>query len=125
MGRYGAHVPSTHLWLPPYRPRGCSYVQLAVRLGRDARYRGWAGELIRQRSAVLWERKDVVFEWARFLSRAAGRPSPTADEVFSCGQNASTLSGIARLGSIKDVVRRRKLMARTALLPGRCFLAPS
>eukprot|EP00903_Cladosiphon_okamuranus_P014127 g13129.t1 len=68
--------------------RGCcvakdrdSYVQLAVRLGQDALYREWAGDLISQRSAALWERRDVVFEWARFISRAAGRPSPAAQEV--------------------------------------------
>ncbi|CAM9638268.1 unnamed protein product [Ectocarpus fasciculatus] len=58
-----------------------SYVELAVRLGRDAEYRRWAGNLIGQRSSALWERRDVLLEWARFLSRAAGRSSPTAEEV--------------------------------------------
>lgn len=58
-----------------------SYVELAVRLGRDAEYRRWAGNLIGQRSSALWERRDVLLEWARFLSRAAGRNSPTAEEV--------------------------------------------
>ncbi|CBJ26241.1 putative methyltransferase [Ectocarpus siliculosus] len=58
-----------------------SYVELAVRLGRDAEYRRWAGNLIGQRSSALWERRDVLLEWARFLSRAAGRISPTAEEV--------------------------------------------
>lgn len=58
-----------------------SYVQLAIRLGQDARYRQWAGDLIGDRSSVLWERRHVVVEWARFLSRAAGRPAPTASEV--------------------------------------------
>lgn len=59
----------------------CSYVELAVRLGRDVRYREWASDLISGRSWSLWERKEVVVEWARFLSRAAGRPAPLADEV--------------------------------------------
>ncbi|CAN0161292.1 unnamed protein product, partial [Ectocarpus sp. 8 AP-2014] len=58
-----------------------SYVELAVRLGRDAEYRRWAGNLIGQLSSTLWERRDVLLEWARFLSRAAGRNSPTAEEV--------------------------------------------
>ncbi|CAN0325320.1 unnamed protein product, partial [Scytosiphon promiscuus] len=46
------------------------YVQLAIRLGRDERYRRWAGDLIDQRSPALWERRGVVLEWAKFLSRA-------------------------------------------------------
>ncbi|CAM9165371.1 unnamed protein product, partial [Hapterophycus canaliculatus] len=87
--------PSTHqnilkLWhmkpalrLPP-SPRACpvcSFVQLAIRLGRDTRYRRWASGLIEQRSSALWERREVVLEWARFISRAAGRVPPTAQEV--------------------------------------------
>lgn len=58
-----------------------SYVALAVRLGKDEHYRRWAGELIDERSHVLWEQREVVIEWARFLSRAAGRLPPIADEV--------------------------------------------
>ncbi|CAN0411408.1 unnamed protein product, partial [Ectocarpus sp. 12 AP-2014] len=50
-------------------------------LGRDAEYRRWAGNLIGQRSSALWERRDVLLEWARFLSKAAGRDSPTMEEV--------------------------------------------
>ncbi|CAM9740156.1 unnamed protein product, partial [Scytosiphon promiscuus] len=68
--------------------RGCcvardreSYVELAVRLGRDGRYRQWASDLISRRSWCLWERREVVLEWAKFLSRAAGRPAPSAEEV--------------------------------------------
>ncbi|CAM9620671.1 unnamed protein product, partial [Scytosiphon promiscuus] len=58
-----------------------SYVQLAIRLGLDERYRRWAGDLIDQRSPVLWERRGVVLEWAKFLSRAGERVPPTAQEV--------------------------------------------
>ncbi|CAM9749410.1 unnamed protein product, partial [Ectocarpus sp. 6 AP-2014] len=65
-----------------------SYVELAVRLGRDAEYRRWAGNLIGQRSSALWERRDVLLEWARFLSRAAGRNSPTAEEVVNLDHGA-------------------------------------
>eukprot|EP00904_Undaria_pinnatifida_P008479 jgi/Undpi1/4761/HiC_scaffold_18.g08114.m1 len=58
-----------------------SYVKLAIRLGQDSRYRQWAGDLIGRRSSALWERRDVVVEWARFLSKASGRPAPTALEA--------------------------------------------
>lgn len=58
-----------------------SYVALAVRLGKDDSYRRWAGKLIDERSSALWERPEVVFEWSRFLARAAGRIPPTPREV--------------------------------------------
>lgn len=78
-GRYGVTLEA---YLLPYlAPSVCSYVQLAVRLGRDARYRQWASDLIDQRSPALWERRGVVLEWARFISRAAGRAPPTTQEV--------------------------------------------
>ncbi|CAN0159173.1 unnamed protein product [Ascophyllum nodosum] len=57
------------------------YVQLAVRLGRDARYRRWAGDLIDRRSEVLWDRREVVLGWARFLARAGGHSNLTPEEV--------------------------------------------
>lgn len=88
----------------------CSYVQLAVRLGRDTRYRRWAGDLIDQRSAALWERRDVVLEWARFLSRAAGRRAPTAEEVSratlismcTCVEATKRMSAVAIEHSLEE-----------------------
>lgn len=58
---------------------------LAVRLGKDEQYRRWAGKLIDERSHVLWERQEVVNEWAKFLARAARRLLPTAGEVSVYG----------------------------------------
>ncbi|CAM9959572.1 unnamed protein product [Ectocarpus sp. 12 AP-2014] len=65
-----------------------SYVELAVRLGRDAEYRRWARNLIGKRSSALWERRDVLLEWARFLSKAAGRDSPITEEVIDLEHGA-------------------------------------
>lgn len=58
-----------------------SYIALAVRLGLDDEYRRWAGHLITERSYVLWERQEVVHEWAQFLATAAGRRLSDADKV--------------------------------------------
>ena len=46
------------------------YVQLAVRLGKDERYRRQVSEMLEHRGAEIWERKDVAQGWAQFLERA-------------------------------------------------------
>lgn len=82
--RWNGGGGSCDLSCPLRSPLPCpfhSYVQLAVRLGRDSRYRRWVSDLMDQRSPALWERRGVVLEWARFLSRAGGRAPPADREV--------------------------------------------
>ncbi|CAM9162538.1 unnamed protein product [Ectocarpus sp. 13 AM-2016] len=58
-----------------------SYVQLATKLGQDFGFRKRIIDLIDQRQWVIWERRDEVFEWARFLARLGGVSPPTPQEV--------------------------------------------
>ncbi|CAM9259019.1 unnamed protein product, partial [Hapterophycus canaliculatus] len=58
-----------------------SYVNLAARLGRDTAFRNHIVDLIDQREWALWERRDEVYEWARFLARVGGFAPPTPQEV--------------------------------------------
>ena len=48
-----------------------SYVEKAVRLGRDGKYRRRAEENIRERVGMIWDDERTVWEWTRFLIRAA------------------------------------------------------
>ncbi|CAM9458268.1 unnamed protein product [Ectocarpus sp. 8 AP-2014] len=58
-----------------------SYVQLATKLGQELGFRKRIIDLIDQRQWVIWERRDEVFEWARFLARLGGVSPPTPQEV--------------------------------------------
>ncbi|CAM9423075.1 unnamed protein product [Ectocarpus fasciculatus] len=58
-----------------------SYVQLATRLGQDFGFRKRIIDIIDRRQWVLWERRDEVFEWARFLARIGGVSPPIPQEV--------------------------------------------
>ncbi|CAM9689090.1 unnamed protein product [Phaeothamnion confervicola] len=57
------------------------YVSLAARLGLDADYRESVAVLIRERAPRLWARREVVYEWARFLTLALGAPPLTPAEI--------------------------------------------
>ncbi|CAM9445349.1 unnamed protein product [Phaeothamnion confervicola] len=88
-----------------------SYVALAVRLGRDAAFRWNVSRAIHERAPLLWGRREVVYEWARFLATACGVRPPRPEEV---GLNAAEVTGFAALGAATSMAKENKARNGTA-----------
>jgi hypothetical protein len=73
--------------LPPHIERGVvarsrdDYVAQALKLGTDVKWRQEVSAAIADKSHLLWEDEQTVYEWAAFLATASGRKPPTPKQL--------------------------------------------